>query len=61
MKTKILATALGFESDAGFAAAFTSAQQIAARPGFASGCVHWVDDAGLADAERFRLVVYDHA
>jgi hypothetical protein len=24
-------------------------------------CVHWTDTAGVVDAERFRLVVYDHA
>lgn len=26
-----------------------------------NGCVHWQDDAGKPDAERFRLVVFDHA
>ncbi len=32
-----------------------------AAAGLFNACVHWTDAAGVTDAERFRVSVYEHA
>lgn len=39
----------------------TIASTATATAGLFNACVHWTDAAGVTDAERFRVSVYEHA